>query len=214
VQTSLTVDRAEIERHKQRIGRAYLTAGRETIVETTRGLELDLESATKAVTRGKLYRAWGSKTFPRSGIARDPTGTVFVNGGERTQGAIRFQTTAGNIRPHGEILWIPLPAAGRRPNGMLTPQDWERAHGATLRLVQRPGHSPMLVLDEGRLAGKAQRGRLAGVRARAQGRTATIPIFVGMPSVSFSNNVASGPIIDRRGGRIAPDLLRRLQAIP
>lgn len=212
--SSLTVDPRQIEREKQRIARAYLQAGRETIVDNTRGLEQDLEAATRAVTRGKLYRAWGSKVFPRAGIARDPTGTVFVNGGDRTQGAVRFQTMAGNIRPHGKILWIPQPPAGRRANGMLTPEEWEQRHGARLRLVQRPGHPPLLVLDEGRLVGKAQRGRLAGARARAQGRTVTIIMFVGMPNVSFANNVASGPIIARRGGRIAPDLAGRLRAIP
>ncbi len=75
--------------------------------------------------------------------------------------ALKFWTEPGEIRgKRGQYLAIPLPAAGSRGRGRnLTPGEWERAIGITLRFVYRRGRASLLVADEAVLSGKGKVAR-------------------------------------------------------
>lgn len=213
---SLSLDTAAINRDADKLVRQYLTAGTDTIVETTKWLERALEDATRSAVPGRLWRAWKSETYPKRGAARNPVGEVFVNGGKRSQGAITFWTQPGTIRAKGELggryLAIPLPAAGSRGRDRtLSPVEWEARHNIELRLVVRPGKPALLVADNAVLSGKARIARGNTAKRIAAGRgNATVPIFVLLPAVSFRNAVAVEPIVRAAEGRLVGSFLGRI----
>ena len=175
-----------------------------------------IEAATQAVVPGRLWRAWASNVYPRTGPARDPVGTVFVKGGPRSQGAMAFFTRPGRIKSKDDFyLAIPTAAAGPRGrNRDLTPGEWERAHGVRLRFVYRPGRASLLVLDEGVLSGRKQVARRNSDKRRAAGRgNATIPIFVLIPTVQFANRLSIAPIAQAAEMRLLHDVEQRVRAI-
>lgn len=195
---SLSIDGAALDREADRAVRAYLTAGTRAVANTTKILERRLEAATQSAVPGRLWRAWASVAYPRSGPARNPVGEVFVNGRSRTQGAMTFWTQPGEIRgKSGQFLAIPLPAAGSRGRGRnLTPGEWERITGKRLRFVYRPGRASLLVLDDAVISGKGKVARGNTVRRIAAGRgSSTIPIFVLVPMVKYRNAVAVAPLV-------------------
>lgn len=212
----ILMDSAKLTRDADRLIRRYLSAGTETIAAVTKGLERALEDVTRGVAPGSLWRAWGSETFPRTGPARNPVGSVFVNGGPRTRGAMTFWTQPGAIRGRdGFFLAIPLPAAGPRGRKrMLTPGEWERAHGQRLRFVYRPGRPALLVADDAVLKGRGQVADRNTFERRLSGRgSMTIPIFVLLPVVKFRNAISIPPIVAAAERRIPDEFTRRAGAV-
>lgn len=201
------VDEARLSRDMDRLVRAYLAAGTEAVSTTTKRLERSLEAATQRAVPGRLWRAWASSVFPRSGPAKDPVGTVFLNGGTRTQGAMTFWTKQGEIRGKGgQYLAIPLSTAGSRGRKRdLTPGEWERAHGQKLVFIYRQGKPSLLAAIGGTTNGRsgAYRQLTGGKRGRtAQGRgganpqaDAVIPIFILLPAVKFRGAFAVEPMV-------------------
>lgn len=202
----ITLDGAKLEKDMDLLVRAYLAAGTEAVGTTTKRLERSLEAATQRAVPGRLWRAWTSSVFPKSGPARDPVGTVFLNGGTRTKGAMTFWTQPGQIRGKGgQYLAIPLPSAGSRGRRRdLTPGEWERANGQKLVFIYRQG-KPSLLAAIGTTNGRsgAYRPLTGGSRGRAaKGRggpnpqaDVVIPIFVLLPMVRFRNAVAVEPLV-------------------
>jgi hypothetical protein len=217
IDARIAVDPDHLRREQDRVTRAVLRAGKDTIQKITRRLEQDLEAMTREAVPGNLWRAWKSEVFPRgAGIAREPTGTIFVNGGPRSAGAIRFFTRPGRIRgKEGGFLAIPTAAAGSQgKNRHLTPAEWERRTGAKLRFVYRRNRPSLLVLDAGVLSGKGQIAKLNTPKRQASGRgNATIVIFVLMPMVSFANRFSVDPVVRRWAGRIDSDLKAALKGM-
>ena len=204
----LVLDAPRLRAERERVVRRVLRAARLSVADNTRGLEKALEAATRDAVPGRLWRAWRSEVYPRSGLAQQPTGVVFVNGGERSKGAMTFQTRAGRIKSKdGWFLAIPLPAAGSKGRRRdLTPGEWERRTGLRLRFVYRPNRPSLLVLDEAVLSGKRQIGRANTGRRREKGRgSTTVPIFVLLPQVAFANRFAVEPIVRRFGARLDDD---------
>lgn len=196
----------------ERATREQLSIATRAVSEITRAAEQQLEARTREAVPGRLWRAWKSETFPRRGPAREPAGTIFINGGSRSRGAIDFLTSPGRIqKDDGGWLAIPLPAAGPRGRTRnLTPGEWERQNGARLRFVYRPGKSALLVADLGttnartgtfrpitraRRAADERRGFLRGEQ--------TVPIFVLVPFVPFRNAFAINDVLDPLPGRLA-----------
>lgn len=221
---SLSVDGRGALAEADRITRAALGAAKEGLADATKGLERDLEELTRTAVPGRLWRAWKSEVFPKGrGVARNPVGTVFVNGGSRSLGAITFWTRPGRIAgKSGQWLAIPLPAAGARGRGRnLTPGEWERRTGKRLRFVYRGGQrSALLVADMGttnartgayrpitraRTKADMQRGFLRGEQS--------VPIFVLVPQVAFGNRVAVGPAVARAQTRLTSEVGSRLAAV-
>lgn len=204
---SLSFDFGQIDRDADRLVRRYLSAGTEAVSGTTKRLERDLEATTQRAVPGNLWRAWASQAFPKKGPAKNPVGTVFLNGGSRTRGAMAFWTQPGEIRNKGgagTYLAIPLPAAGPRGKTRnLTPEEWQRAHpGVRLQFVYRQGKPSLLVAVGGttnaRAGGfrKLTRGRVGQGRSGANPLdTAAVPIFLLLPMVRFRNAFAIEPIV-------------------
>lgn len=211
----LSIDAAAIDREADRLVRQYLTAGTSAIAGTTKALERKLEAATQAAVPGKLWRAWQSSSFPRSGPAKDPAGTIWLKGGARTRGAVQFWTQPGEVRgKSGQYLAVPLPAAGSRGRGRdLTPGEWERQNGVKLVFLYRQGKSSLLVAPGGTINGrsKAYRPLTAGKRGRtAQGRgganplvSSVVPIFVLLPVIKHRNAFAIAPLVNESEGELA-----------
>lgn len=220
-----SLDQAKLDKDADRLVRGYLTAGTTAVGNTTRRLEQRVEAATQAAAGGRLWRAWQSSTFPRSGPARDPTGTLWLKGNARgrTGGAIRFWTQPGEIRgKSGQFLAIPLPSAGSRGRSRdLTPGEWERRTGQRLRFVYRPGRSSLLVADSGTLNGRTgsfrpiTRARTAADAKRGWMRgEATVPIFVLLPVVKFRNAFAIEPMVNASEGELALEFFDAIRALP
>lgn len=168
---------------------------RGAVAEETRGLEKDLEGITRMAVPGRLWRAWTSETFPTGGrLSRVPSGEVYVKGGDRSQGAMTFQTQTGRITAKdGQWLAIPTKAAGSRGRGRkLSPGDWERATGQRLEFVYTGKKRFALLVANGvtnartgrfrqptarRAAGDARRGKVREAKP--------IVIFVLIPMVDF-----------------------------
>lgn len=216
----LVLDTGKLQEDGDRMVRSYLSAGTLAVGGATRGLEKRLEEATRVAVPGRLWRAWASGIYPRKGIARDPVGTVFVNGGSRSRGAIAFWTQPGSIRGRqGQLLAVPLPTAGkatyvRGEEFVLTPAKWEAAHpGVTLRPVFRPGRVPLLVADDAVLRGRGQLARRNTDKRIAAGRgSATIPIFVLLPTAKFRNAVSVDSFVRQAGADLVADFLARTRA--
>lgn len=190
---SLLIDQSSLRDARDKIVRDRLRTGTSAVRTATKNLERSIEAAVRSAVGGKLWRAVASNFYPETGIAQNPTGSIFLNGRDRTVGAFTFFTKPGRIQSKDDFyLAIPTPAAGpRNRNGVLTPGEWERRNGVRLRFVYRPGRPSLLVLDEGVLSGKRQVGRLNTDRRRATGRgNTTVVIFVLLPSVAFANSVA------------------------
>lgn len=214
------IEAAQIRAAREETARRVLSAGTEAVREATRELELDLEGLVRGAVPGKLWRALKSKTFPRAGIARNPAGEVFLNGGARTRGAFQFFTRPGRITgKDGFYLAIPLPAAGSRGRMRnLTPGEWERRTGQRLRFVYRPGRASLLVADNGTLNGRTGAFRpitrqrtAADARRGFQRGAATVPIFVLIPQVDFANRVAMEPYIAAAAAAIGGRVARKLR---
>jgi hypothetical protein len=198
-----SLDGAALDRDADRLVRRYLTAGTTAVNRTTKNLERNLEAATRASVPGRLWRAWASDAFPKSGPARNPVGQVFVNGGNRTRGALTFWTQPGEVRAKGgQYLAVPLPTAGARGRLRdLTPGEWERNNGQRLVFIYRQGKPSILA------AIGTKNGRTGTFRPLTQTRTrkgragsnpleeSVIPIFVLLPMVRFRNAVAIQPMI-------------------
>lgn len=211
-----SIDAAQVDLAADKLVRGYLTAGTTAVGNATRHLERKLEAATRSAVPGKLERAWQSSAFPKSGPARNPAGTIWLKGGARTRGAIRFWTEPGEIRgKSGQFLAIPLPAAGSRGRGRnLTPGEWERRTGIRLRFVFRRGRPSLLVADSAVLSGKARIARSNTARRMASGRgSSTVPIFVLLPVVKFRNAVAIQPLINASDGEMAREFFHAIRAL-
>jgi hypothetical protein len=215
------VDTASIRSARDDAARRMLRAGSDAVRVTTRELEQDLEQLVRSAVPGGLWRALKSAVYPRSGIARNPAGEIYLNGGSRTKGAFEFFTRPGRIAgKDGFYLAIPLPAAGSRGrNRNLTPGEWERRTGIRLRFVYRPGRASLLVADEGTLNGRTGTFRpITRKRTQADERrgflrgATTTPIFVLIPSVAFANRVALQPVIDAAGAKLGSIVAQRLSS--
>jgi hypothetical protein len=194
-----------------RVVRAYLAAGTRAVAKTTKGLERSLEAATQQAVPGRLWRAWTSSVFPRSGPAKEPVGTVFLNGGSRTRGAMAFWTQQGEIRgKSGQYLAVPLPTAGSRGRAHdITPGEWERANGQKLVFIYRQGKPSILAAIGGTTNGRSgtyrplTRGRVSKGRGGTNPQAdAVVPIFVLLPMVRFRGSLAIDPLIQRAIGEL------------
>ena len=208
----LTVSEKDLAAAADGLIRELLGDLRDAVSDETRGLEQDMEKITRLSVKGKLWRAWRSDVFPKSGgIANEPRGRLTINGGKRSVGALTFFTQEGRIAAGGGgYLAIPTPAAGPRGRrNDLTPGEWERRTGKKLRFVYRRGRPSLLVLDDARVTARKgiARGRLT--KRAGPGYGATVVVFVLLPYVDFSPRFAVTPLIERREGMLKSNIERR-----
>lgn len=213
--TDLTVDEAKLNADLDRWVSGVLRAGTGAVRATTRKLEKALETTTRSTVKGRLHRAWKSQAFPAADIpAYAPSGTIYVNGGKRSQGAMQYWTQPGvNKSKAGYWLAIPTPAAGSRGRDRhITPGEWERRTGVRLIFVYRGASRPALLVAEGTLAkgGPSFREFTEARRRGGQHPHVTVPIFVLIPFQRFANRISIKPIILRHEAILARDFEQRV----
>jgi len=128
-----------------------LLAAEKSVRAVTRNAEKALESATRAGTRGNLWRAWKSEVKTNQLV---PAGLIYPNGGKLTRGAIASAVFGATIRGRrGQMVAIPLPDIRRRlqPRGRkaeaLTPALFQRRTGKRLKVMPRRGKPSLLIVD-------------------------------------------------------------------
>jgi hypothetical protein len=192
----------EVASATDEVVREFLRDIRSAVDIETRGLEQDLEKITRLAMRGKLWRAWKSETFPRGGrIAREPSGEVYVNGGERSQGAMTFATTSGRITGRDGWLTIPTQRAMRRGRPM-TVREWEAQHGQRLDMIFTKRGFALLVADGTPTMAAKTAGRM--VRARRK----PIVVFILVKQVDFHGRFSVETVAQRRQASLAGRLSR------
>lgn len=211
----LVLDAPALRKVREDTVRGLLTAAKRTVKLVTREYEQKLEEATRQVSTGKLWRAWASDIRPkgRGQIAREPAGFIYINGGERSRGAIDFLTKSGRVESHtpGGYLAIPLPAAGSRGRGRnLTPGEWERLTGQKLIYIYRGGNRPALLVAKG-----TTNQRSGGYRAITRKRSKAderrgyqrgeqlVPIFVLVAPYAFRGRFSIENVLRGSGQRLA-----------
>lgn len=216
----LTLSDRDLAAAQDAMIREGLGAMSQAVAEETRALEQDLEKITRLAVPGRLWRAWASVSWPKGGKAAiKPKGEVYVNGGHRSQGAMRFFTEEGRIRSKdGYWLAIPTPAAGSQGRGRtLTPGNWERTHGQRLEFVYRPG-KPSLLIARGTknqrtgsfrpvTAKRTQADRRRGIVRKER----AIVIFVLVPYVNFKPSFSVQRVAERREKLLAGRISRLIR---
>lgn len=223
--TSIRVelDRRAVESVGEEVVGSVLRAGRASIEDATLQLERDFEELTKQAVPGRAWRAWRSAVFPRSGLAYDPTGSVYVNGGRRSLGMMAYWTQPGvNRAKNGTWLAIPTEAAGARGRARdLTPGEWERRTGIRLQFVYTGKGKTAFLVAKGLKANNGS-GALRSATTLRKRRDAqagrkraeeTVPIFVLIPFQRHANRVALEPAIARAQARLMNDFDARLSRI-
>ncbi|MBP6031253.1 MAG: hypothetical protein KA533_07480 [Sphingobium sp.] len=218
----IDIDRAEIDALSQTLITNVLTHAKRAVAAQTRGLEKDIEALTRQNVPGNLWRGWKSAVHPRGNrLAYEPTGTVFVNGGARSRGAMAYWTEPGvNKARSGFWLAVPTEAAGPRGRSRdLTPGEWERRNGMRLHFVYQGGGKPALLVARQVLAGANGKGVRATTgrrlqNARYQGaKTQDVVIFFLIPFQRFANKFSVAPAIERRGKMLIEDFESRMAKV-
>ena len=104
-------------------------------------------------------------------------------------------------------LWLPLPSTPQKYGRYrLTPERYNKEIGP-LQYVKRPGKSPLLFArvkstKSGKPGSRVTLSRLkAG--ARGQGKTTSVPVFVGIDSVSIRKRLDITGIVRKARDRLA-----------
>ncbi|MDZ7894173.1 MAG: DUF6441 family protein [Sphingobium sp.] len=220
----IDIDAEAVDRVADILVTGVLKSGTLAIAAQTRGLEKDLEGLTRSNVKGKLWAAWGSRSYPKGGRpAYDPVGEIFLNGRKRTTGAITYWTQPGVNKAKGGY-WLAIPtdhagAPGRLRN--ITPGEWERASGIRLQFVyQGPGKPALLmaefaVFKSGVAVGIGRKNRQANYVSRDGTRASKVmvPIFTLIPFQRFANKFSINPTILRREKMLVEDVVQRMQRL-
>lgn len=218
-------DYSGLERRRAKVTASVRRSARTVVSANTRAAEKALEDATRRAVPGKngpsrLWRAWASNVFPKAGLSDNPAGSIYVRGGERSQGAMRAHTEGARIvGKQSQWLAIPLPAAGSRMTGKgratLTPREWERRTGQKLRFVFRRGKTSMLVADDVRVSSRGvarvRRGKKMGPYA-GKGAS-TVPIFILVREVTVTGKFSVSGTVAPFAGRLRRDFAAEIKRI-
>jgi hypothetical protein len=163
---------------------AEIKAGEKAVSAAMRESGANLKSAwrgqiTQAGLGRRLANSIRSQTYPKAGESLNTAALVWskapiIVGAHDTGPLIRSK--------QGFWLAIPTVAAGKSPRGgRITPGEWERRRGLSLRFIYRARGLSLLVA-EGRLNTK---GRAEASKSKTGRGLATVPIFLLVPQVKL-----------------------------
>lgn len=177
--------RVEITGDLRNLTKREVALGEAAVTQTMRAAAQALKTRWRQDVAGaglgtKLSNAIRSDSYPKGEASLNAAAMVWTKApkiiGAHQEGAL--------IRSRdGFWLAIPTPAAGKgRRGGRISPGEWERRTGRTLRFVFRRGR-PALLVDDGTITpGNAP---AFGERKRRGFRNRTVPIFVLVPQVKL-----------------------------
>jgi hypothetical protein len=213
----LAFDSDALKKLRAQTERDFLKAARTSVERAGRRVEKELEGAYEAAGLGKLARAWNTRVYPETGQSDSPTADVRPKGKARTVGAIRAYAQGATIKSPGQMLAIPLRAAGKRYVGRgktpIGPQEWQRRTGIKLSPA-RIGGKLYLVANAtrskktGRVAVKSTIRRLE--QGRAQER---LLIFLLLDEVTIKKRVNIQPIFARAAGYLTAEFEQEVRAL-
>jgi hypothetical protein len=161
---------------------AETAAGERAVSKAVSQAGNSLKAAWRAQITGaglgtRLARTIRSETYPRGRPSLNTAALVWSKAPE-----ILGAHDAGALIRSRSGFWlaIPTPAAGAGSGGKrLTPAEWERRRGLSLRFVYRR-RGPSLLVADGRLS---SRGLGVASRAKSGRGAASVPIFLLVPQV-------------------------------
>jgi len=180
---------------------AELLAGEKAVSDAVRGAALRLKAdwrdqIAQAGLGARLARTIRSEAYPKGQPSLNAAALVWSNAP-----VIVGAHDSGPLIRSKSGLWLAIPtaAAGKSGRGgRITPGEWERRRGLSLRFIYR-ARGPSLLVAEGRL-----NSRGLGVASRAKsgrGRT-TVPIFLLVRQVKLAKRLDLAKAAEVVVGRI------------
>lgn len=180
---------------------AELDAGEKAVSEAVRGAALRLKAdwrgqIAQAGLGQRLSRTIRSDAYPKGQPSLNAAALVWSNApvivGAHDRGPL-IRSKSG--------LWLAIPtaAAGKSARGgRITPGEWERRRGLSLRFIYR-ARGPSLLVAEGRLN---SRGLGVASRAKSGRGRATMPIFLLVRQVKLAKRLDLAKAAEVAVGRI------------
>ncbi|AUJ63514.1 hypothetical protein B9057_03955 [Aestuarium zhoushanense] len=175
---------------------AEINAGEKAVSAAMREVGTDLKSAwrgqiTQAGLGRRLANSIRNQSYPRTGESLNAAALVWSKAPE----IIGAHDAGPLIRSKvGFWLAIPTAAAGKGlKGGRITPGEWERRRGLSLRFVYRR-RGPSLLVADGRLN---SRGLGVASRSKTGRGKATVPIFLLVPQVKMAKRLDLAGDADR-----------------
>ena len=180
---------------------AEIVAGQKAVSASMREAGADLKTAWRGqIAQGRLGQRLGrtirSEAYPKGQPSLNAAALVWSNapvivGAHDTGPLIRSKS--------GLWLAIPTAAAGKSARGgRITPGEWERRRGLSLRFIYR-ARGPSLLVAEGRLNSKGR--AVASMSKSGRGRT-TVPIFLLVRQVKLAKRLDLAKAAEVAVGRI------------
>jgi len=167
---------------------AELLAGEKAVSEAVRGAALRLKAdwrgqIAQAGLGARLARTIRSEAYPKGQPSLNAVVLVWSNAP-----VIVGAHASGPLIRSKSGLWLAIPtaAAGKSSRGgRITPAEWERRRGLSLRFIYR-ARGPSLLVAEGRLNSK---GRAVASRSKSGRGRATVPIFLLVRQVKLAKRL-------------------------
>ena len=163
---------------------AEIKAGEKAVTVATREAGTSLKTAWRSQITGaglgmRLARTIRSEQYPKGNPSLNAAALVW----SKAPNIVSAHDTGPLIRSRkGFWLTIPTAAAGKsRRGGRISPVEWERRTGLSLRFVYRRS-GPSLLVAEGRLN---KGGRAVASRSKTGRGLTTVPIFLLVPQVKL-----------------------------
>ena len=180
---------------------AELLAGEKAVSEAVRGAALRLKAdwrgqIAQAGLGARLARTIRSEAYPKGQPSLNAVVLVWSNAP-----VIVGAHASGPLIRSKSGLWLAIPtaAAGKSSRGgRITPSEWERRRGLSLRFIYR-ARGPSLLVAEGRLN---SRGLGVASRAKSGRGRATMPIFLLVRQVKLAKRLDLAKAAEVAVGRI------------
>jgi len=187
-----------------------------TATKTMREVGVLSKSAGRtAIAAGGFSTKWQNalrvKNYPPTGISLDPVVYLY----HKIPYAAVFQTGAIIVPKAATRLWLPLPAAPRKPDGrQLSPQQYIDIVGPLAKII-RSGKSPLLVGRSAKITNRTGGGgrfgrirTISGTRLGVRPMGQSIPLYVGISSVTIGQKFDVIGAVRREAAQI-PEIYSR-----
>lgn len=185
-------------------------------LETGEAMERAAQSAIRAA--GEQAKAQGRSHILSAGLGTRFANALRLNVYPKKGASLRAAAQIYHKIPYAGVfeegatirgkprLWLPLPSTPQKYGRYrLTPERYAKAIGP-LQYVKRSGKAPLLFAKvKSTKSGKGSRVTLSRLKAgaRGQGATTSVPLFVGIDSVSIRKRLDITGIVRRARDRLA-----------